>query len=276
MTVKRIKAIRSFGLIGLPLAWASASLLTAQSLTNEAVTVWSPFGVARNQHVRLTAVALPESNCSLCMVQMDFHDLSGNTVGPSLSVNLKAGQSASVDLPYSALVQSASPRREVVPMVSVTQAAGIPAAVLADVLASAQIIDDFTGFTLLAVFPVVPTAEGIPLHFGPIGEALGQIVRLNVVAYPPSPCTAQLGFVDLQGNTLGSAPRSVSLSPGQGTFVELPASSVVNQFGARVEVRPVITIVETPGVPSSFCAASAELYDTLTGLTWAYFPVGGW
>ena len=36
-------------------------------------------------------------------------------------------------------------------------------------------------------------------QFGMIGLAAGETLRLNVVAYPPNPCVAQIGFRDANG-----------------------------------------------------------------------------
>jgi hypothetical protein len=100
----------------------------------------------------------------------------------------------------------------------------------------------------------------------PVGGALGQGVRLTVVAgpaiIPPGvPVEGSLGFVDLNGNAVGPSAQ-VSLNPGQTQSLEwlLP----VQQPGQRVEVRPVVT--QTSIDPSSpLLQASVEVFDFLSG-----------
>jgi len=55
--------------------------------------------------------------------------------------------------------------------------------------ATIEVFDNFTRFSLVASQPQPPLPG-----FGMVGTALGQVLRLNVVAYPPTPCNAQLGF----------------------------------------------------------------------------------
>lgn len=41
-------------------------------------------------------------------------------------------------------------------------------------------------------------------NFSMIGIAHGQTLQINVVAFPPNPCFAQLGFQDINGNPVGT------------------------------------------------------------------------
>jgi hypothetical protein len=100
----------------------------------------------------------------------------------------------------------------------------------------------------------------------PVGWVFGQGVRLTVVAgpavVPPGvPVEANLGFVDLNGNTVGPSLQ-VALNPGQTQSLEWAAP--VQQLGQRLEVRPVVTQTSTD--PSSpLLQASVEVFDLLTG-----------
>jgi hypothetical protein len=102
----------------------------------------------------------------------------------------------------------------------------------------------------------------------PVGGALGQGVRLTVVAGPANvppgaPVEANLGFVDVSGNPIGPSAQ-VSLSPGQTQSLEFNADTLVQHLGRRVEVRPVVTPLSTdPSSPSLH--ASVEVFDLLTG-----------
>ena len=61
-------------------------------------------------------------------------------------------------------------------------------------------------------------AQGNP-QFGMIGLAAGQMLRLNVVAYPPDPCNATIGFLNANGQVPPNQPvKNVSLSPWAGEF----------------------------------------------------------
>jgi hypothetical protein len=99
------------------------------------------------------------------------------------------------------------------------------------------------------------------------------VLRLNLVAFVPdpvnpSPCIAQLSFVDKLGHPAGPAPKMVNLSLGQADFLDVAGARLVAQFGQRAELRPVVTIVTT-GAPT-VCAATAEVYDQFSGRTWTW------
>jgi hypothetical protein len=107
----------------------------------------------------------------------------------------------------------------------------------------------------------------------PVGGALGQGVRLTVVAgpavVPPGvPVEANLGFVDLNGNAVGPSSQ-VALNPGQAQSLQWIAP--VQEFGQRVEVRPVVTQISTdPSSPT--LQASVEVFDLLTGFSTVLAP----
>ncbi len=87
-------------------------------------------------------------------------------------------------------------------------------------------------------------------EFGMVGIIEAQTLRLNAVNITPAPsgetaepCRVRLAFAALDGGPLGREPQLVELAPGQGTFVDLPASGVVGP-GERAQVRPLASIVE--------------------------------
>jgi hypothetical protein len=108
-------------------------------------------------------------------------------------------------------------------------------------------------------------------ELGKLGVTLLQTVRLNVVAIPPDPCVGQISFVDSSRNLVGNSLMTVNLNPGQATFLDLPGNTLVNKVGQRVEVQPVVTAFNSPGVANA-CLASAEVYLNGLGTTTAYFP----
>ena len=98
-----------------------------------------------------------------------------------------------------------------------------------------------------------------------------EAVRFNVLAYPPGPCIGTLGFLDANGNPVGTT-KDVSLAPGTADFLDL--MSPVGTLGPfqRAEVLPVFT--PTPGADASACVASVEVYDLLTETTRGFYIPG--
>jgi hypothetical protein len=101
-----------------------------------------------------------------------------------------------------------------------------------------------------------------------IGITRGQTLQVNLLAYPPNPCVAQLGFQDASGNPVGST-RSVTLAAGQSASLALNGNSLTNANGQRVEVLP--TIAPAAGT-ASVCLASAEVFDSVRGGTGVLVP----
>ena len=88
------------------------------------------------------------------------------------------------------------------------------------------------------------------------------------VVPPGIPVEANLGFVDLNGNAVGPSSQ-VTLNPGQAQSLQWIAP--VQEFGQRVEVRPVVTQISTD--PSSATLqASVEVFDVLTGFSTVFAP----
>jgi hypothetical protein len=252
----------------------SARALYSQTPPTPAVD-FGMIGLAESQTLRLSIIAYPPEPIyppsPFCIAQLGFANSSGGPVGPTKTVNLGPGQGDFLDLPGSTLALPFLGRDEVRPVVTVLQsAAGGASACLANV----EILDSFSGFSLV----LAPSAIAFPPQpiFGLQGIALGQVLRLNVVAWPPTPitpesCIAQLSFVDKSGNPAGPAPKAVNLSPGHADFLDVAGTKLVTQFGQRAELRPVVAIASSAAAPSA-CAATAEVYDQFGGRTWAWWP----
>jgi hypothetical protein len=75
--------------------------------------------------------------------------------------------------------------------------------------------------------------------FGMVVVALGETMRLNVVAYPPNPGIARWGFVDANG-----VPLNLN---GQTALLDFNANTALKQFGQSVELRPVMTLAQDVG-----------------------------
>ena len=66
-----------------------------------------------------------------------------------------------------------------------------------------------------------------------VGIGGGQTLRLNVVAYPPEPCFATIGFLGNAGQQPPNSPtKTVNLTSGQADFVDLHAASVGSEWAS--------------------------------------------
>ena len=178
-------------------------------------------------------------------------------MGTSTTVELQAGQSASLKLNGNSLTNVPGQRVEVQPAVAVA------VGVVSQCSASAEIYDNVLGLSSVAV----PGAAGwLPNPvFGMIGVTELQTVRLNVVAYPPIPCVGQLSFVNSNGVQVGNT-LNVQLARGQAASLDLPGTTLVTKLGQRAEVQPVVS------APNGGCVASTEVYINGLGATSVYFP----
>jgi hypothetical protein len=100
-------------------------------------------------------------------------------------------------------------------------------------------------------------------YFPMIGLTRGQTLQVNLVAYPPDPCFAQMGFLNSEGILVGPV-NNVTLQPGQSASLSINGNMVAATFGQRVELMP--RIVVNPNSVSA-CHATAEVFDTLLGTT---------
>jgi len=255
------------------------AILAAGSVFGAAPT-FGMVGLGLGQTLRLNIVAFPPSPCS---ATIGVRDSNGNypIPLPDKTVTLQPGQADFLDVNFN-LVSSvilplvnptgARNRISLRPVVTLTNP-GVGACVV-----TAEVIDNLTGFSVLGVQPQPePDVPQSNPDFGMVGIALGQILRLNVVAFPPTPCSATLGFRGSNGNTPQPVPdKTVTLNPGQADFLDISAASLGVQFGHRVELRPVVTVLQTVSAASSapsVCSASVEVYDPITGRTWAFSPM---
>lgn len=229
-----------------------SAMSAAQSLPN--YTNFPVIGLVRGQTLQINIVAYPPDPC---FATLGFQDINGNPVGTSTTVELQAGQSASLKLNGNSLTNVPGQRVEVQPAVAVA------VGVVSQCSASAEIYDNVLGLSSVAL----PGAAGwLPNPvFGMIGVTELQTVRLNVVAYPPIPCVGQLSFVNSNGVQVGNT-LNVQLARGQAASLDLPGTTLVTKLGQRAEVQPVVS------APNGGCVASTEVYINGLGATSVYFP----
>ena len=107
-----------------------------------------------------------------------------------------------------------------------------------------------------------------------VGGAFGQIIRevAGPVVVPPGvPVEVNLGFVDLNGNSIGPS-MTKTLTTGETAILDLNVNTLAPQSGQRVEVRPVVTVVSGPAGPNAVSTAPVislrdvtEVFDAQTG-----------
>src|SRR6516162_10154384 len=109
----------------------------------------------------------------------------------------------------------------------------------------------------------VTTAQSNPLtNFPMIGVTRAQTLQINLLAFPPNPCSATLGFQDSNGNPMGST-QSVSLQGGQSTSLAISGTALTTVKNQLVEVLPTVVV---NGSQTS-CVASAEVFTNASGVT---------
>ena len=130
---------------------------------------------------------------------------------------------------------------------------------------------------------------GSAVQFGMIGVAQSQTLRLSIIAWPPEPiyppvptyppepvCIAQLGFADGSGAAVGPA-KTIDLAAGQGDWLDLRGGTLALPFGGRAEVRPVVTLLQSPAGGASTCLVNAEILDSFSGFSLVLAPgATGW
>ena len=121
---------------------------------------------------------------------------------------------------------------------------------------------------LLTPLATAQVAPQNATNFAMIGITRGQTLQINVVAYPPDPCFAQLGFQNSSGNPVGTT-TAVTLQPGESASLAINGNSLSSALGARVQVLP--TVVPVAGVANA-CKASAEIFDNALGITSVLVP----
>jgi hypothetical protein len=194
-----------------------------------------------------------------CILALGFADSAGTAVGNTVTADLGPGEAAFAELDFSSLAIRGGQRLELRP---VATAAYVGSASGCSI--SAEVYDQSTGRTTVyarTFLPPIVTAPG-DAKFGITGGAIGQVMRLNVVGIPPGPCRAVLAFALSNGTAVGPS-YIANLTPGRATFLDLPMSAFALTYGQRVEIRPVVHTEPT----TSWCAASAELWDQASGRT---------
>lgn len=210
-------------------------------------------GVTRAQTLQINVLA----DSAPCSAQLGFEDSNGSAVGTTESVNLDPGHSASLAIKGTSLTSVKDRLVEVLPKVVVNPNQ-------ANCVASAEVFTNSSGVTNVLVAGAVGYLP-VPT-FALLGVTSTQTVRLNVVAYPPTPCDGTLSFLNTNGSIVGST-LNFQLEPGQAASLDLPGSTLIAVAGQRVEVNPVVSAGSGSG-----CVASVEVFANNSEVQAAFYP----
>ena len=108
-----------------------------------------------------------------------------------------------------------------------------------------------------------PAAAQLPM----VGGAYGQAVRLAIAAGEDPRDTGCRAVATIRTRDLATvAERRVELRPGESTFVDVSIGSLIDDPRRRVELLPAVSVLDGE------CAASVEVYETVSGRTLAHTP----
>src|ERR1700722_14181507 len=111
--------------------------------------------------------------------------------------------------------------------------------------------------SLLTPTATAQVAPGGETNFAMIGITRGQTLQINVVAIPPDPCFAQLGFQNSSGNPGGTTP-AVTLQPGESASLSINGNSLGSGAGQRVQVLP--TVAPAAGI-ANVSGSAVQKFD---------------
>lgn len=253
--MKRLSTFCALSLLLMSMVALSAPAF-AQSASG--ATNFAMVGITSTQTLRENMVAFTNAPCA---GTLGFFNAAGNAVGPTKTINLSAGQSASLDL-KGTLVAAKGQRTEILSVFTVA-----PGFTSGPCRASVEVFVGRSGPTAIAMDGV----SGYPPDpvFGMAGLTNAYSSRLNLVAYTHGPCTGEMSFEDASGNVL-AGPVAVNLNPGQATFLDLNGAWFV-AAGQRAEVHAVVSSVT--GAPTN-CVGSVEVYSNTNAQTKSYYTGG--
>jgi len=229
-----------------------------------------PLGLGFLQGLRLVAGPITPPPGTPVETTLGFVDLKGNPVGPTMTIPLTVGQTATLDFPADTMIKHPGERLEVIPVV--TAGPNGPPALFQ---ASLEVFDEITQFgTLLLRGQAAPSGAPVFDRQSLVGE---QTIRVNLSAFPPDPCIADVIFNDARSGKALAPATPVNLTQGQSTSVDLNGKNLFLKFGQRIEVVPQVVLMPpiTTGPPLPVaCPATVEVFDNRTGRTSTY-QVGG-
>jgi len=135
----------------------------------------------------------------------------------------------------------------------------------------------YTLTSALGVFIALTTANVTlaqapgPTSFPMVGITGAQTLQLNLVAFPPTPCSpVTLGFQNRNGVAVGPSETTPTLQPGQSVSLALNLSSFIGA-DQRVELLPTVAGMDGAATGAS-CVASVEVIDNANGVTMVLAP----
>jgi hypothetical protein len=239
-------------------------------------------GIAAGQTARLNVVDIRSTpNPPPIRVRLAFEGV-GVPPNPvidtplySQEVALGPGQSASLDMPASAVLSDGATRGRF-------RAVLTPQPPPIKVVATLEVIDDETGVTTVFIPQPPPIVEGQPVpppihELGIVGVASSQTALLTVVtdrsSPNPPPIRVRLRFVDEAGSPLLDADGApiateVELEPDGVATLEVAGAAIVPDGQLRSAVRAVVDVD-----PPARVIPTLELVDAATGRTELLYAV---
>ena len=254
-------------LTGLLALAACTDLAYAQSAPT-ATIAFPMMGIGFDQKLQVNVITFPPNPCA---VLVTFYSAAGEVI-----VAFEQGD-PDKPLRLGNVVSSFPQRMEVRPEVTLTPPVGVsPSACAAQ--ATAEIFDNLSKTAWVVVPGLIPPGPStMPIYLGPVGLTFEQTARLNVVAHPPNPCIGTIGFIDPSGKAIippnQQGPMSVSLSPGQATFLDLTGIDAVTATGIQ---RPEVigVFVPSPTTGPGNCIPGVVVFGRITGYTRVFVPPG--
>lgn len=143
-----------------------------------------------------------------------------------------------------------------------------------------------SAYSLPGQTAISPVAQSSTTSLPPVGLASTETAQVNVVNSAPASagsgtCTGSIAFYNAAGAIIGSA-TDFKVTNGEIFSAKLPYSSAQATGDSRIVIRAEVTLnfnaqtVEGSAVPPQPCmlGGSLETYDTSSGVTHLFFPLG--
>jgi hypothetical protein len=114
--------------------------------------------------------------------------------------------------------------------------------------------------------------------FAPVGLGTTETLQVNVANLASNPttgaaasCAASVAFLSATGTAIGTA-STLTATAGETVSAKLPSGA--QGTGTHIEVRVVVTLTQTSGVPCT-PVYTLETYDSSSGATHVYVTANG-
>lgn len=141
-----------------------------------------------------------------------------------------------------------------------------------------------SAYSLPGQTAISPVAQSSTTSLPPVGLASTETAQVNVVNSAPASagsgtCTGSIAFYNSAGAIIGSA-TDFKVTNGEIFSVTLPYSSAQATSNSRIVIRAEVSLnFNAPTAtglapPACMLGGSLETYDTSSGVTHVFFPLG--